>query len=199
MSEYVPDWKTGAPLDLFMATVTNLGDAGVTIAASALLFACFLGWSRALALQWAAAVGACGLVTAAAKLALYVNATPAAPFLLASPSGHVAASVLVYGVLPVAAAERRRPWVALAVGLVALIAVSRIYLQAHNAWDVLAGGCIGGACLAWFLRGRAGRHAAAPLRFGMPLAVALCVVGAAAGWRLHLDRMLQAVAGYLST
>lgn len=184
-----------------MATVTGLGDASVTIAAAGLLFVCFMATSRRTAVRWLVAVLACGVATASGKLLLYLHA-PIAALALGSPSGHVAASVLVYGVLPVVVAGRRDGravplHVGLAVAVIAVIALSRLYLQAHTTADIVAGAAIGAACLAWFLfpvntqaRTDAGMHTAR-------MTVVMCMVGAMSGWRLNLDRMLQAVAGFL--
>lgn len=195
LNEFVPHPVTGSSFDLLMSRVTNLGDAAVTITAAFFLLGCFLWSSRRSALHWMMAVVACGVVTAVGKVALYLHGATLPPFWLASPSGHVAASVLVYGVLPMAASRRRWRWAVLAGGLVALIAVSRVYLQAHTPSDVVVGAGIGGVCLAWFLKAERNRGMSAPARLAMPFAMVFCLLGAAYGVRLHLDRMLHAVAG----
>jgi undecaprenyl-diphosphatase len=69
------------------------------------------------------------------------------------PSGHaIAASVTAIGLVVVLAPafDRRAHWTALAVGFATLMAMSRTYLGAHWASDVVAGVCIGaGLAIAW--------------------------------------------------
>lgn len=181
-----------------MAGVTNLGDAGVTVSAACFLFGCFLWSSRRTAAHWLAALLVCGTLTTALKIALYMRGTPIAPVWLASPSGHVAASVLIYGVLPAAAPRSLRAGAAIACLTVLLIAVSRVYVQAHTTSDVLAGACIGGVCLFWFLTTDGQRCISAPARALMPFVLLLSAIGVVTGWRLHLDRLLHVVANGLA-
>jgi membrane-associated phospholipid phosphatase len=69
------------------------------------------------------------------------------------PSGHaIAASVTAIGLVVVVApaAGRRWRWTCLAAGFAALMAMSRTYLGAHWASDVIAGVCLGtGLALIW--------------------------------------------------
>ncbi len=181
-----------------MTIITGLGDPAVTIAIATILFAAFLFASNAVAWRWLRVVLVCGLVTAAFKTALYAYGHPIPAIWLASPSGHVAASVLVYGVLSlVVAPERRR---ALAIGVaalaVSLIAISRVYLQAHTESDVIAGVAIGGACLAWFLPIRAGLSAW-PIRTAVIVCIVVSLTGAALEWQLPVDPFLRAVAAHV--
>jgi membrane-associated phospholipid phosphatase len=71
----------------------------------------------------------------------------------AFPSGHaIAASVTAIGLVVVFAPafNRRAHWTAIAVGFATLMAMSRTYLGAHWASDVVAGVCIGaGLAIAW--------------------------------------------------
>lgn len=71
----------------------------------------------------------------------------------AFPSGHaIAASVTAIGLVVVLAPafNRRAHWTAIAVGFATLMAMSRTYLGAHWASDVVAGVCIGaGLAIAW--------------------------------------------------
>lgn len=71
----------------------------------------------------------------------------------AFPSGHaIAASVTAMGLVLVFAPayNRRAHWTAIAVGFAALMAMSRTYLGAHWASDVVAGVCIGaGLAIVW--------------------------------------------------
>jgi undecaprenyl-diphosphatase len=69
------------------------------------------------------------------------------------PSGHaIAASVTAIGLVVVLAPafNRRAHWTAVAIGFATLMAMSRTYLGAHWASDVVAGVCIGaGLAIAW--------------------------------------------------
>ncbi len=181
-----------------MATLTGLGDAAVTIPAACILFASFLLTSRGVALRWLCAVALCGLVTAAGKIAIYAYGQPVAMIHLTSPSGHAAASVLIYGGLASAMGGARRrvlPFV-LAVLTVLLIAISRVYLRDHTEADVVLGIAIGGACLVWFMPNRVAGYAW-PVRMGAAICLTVCLVGTAMGWRLPLDPWLRAAADHL--
>lgn len=69
------------------------------------------------------------------------------------PSGHSSSSTLLYGMLAyLVAGIAIQPWSIAAVGILAalpiLVGLSRVYLGAHYASDVLAGWLLGGAGLA---------------------------------------------------
>jgi membrane-associated phospholipid phosphatase len=114
------------------------------------------------------------------------------------PSGHaIAASVTAIGIVIVLvpAAGRRARWTVVAALFAALMAMSRTYLAAHWASDVVAGVCIGtGLAVAWpaALELWAGRHrnhatdrTAAALRVG---SVGLLAIGISCVAVLHLLR-----------
>jgi len=86
------------------------------------------------------------------------------------PSGHAMGSTIVFGGLAwaIRAGERRRR-VAAAVGLVALVSLSRLVLGLHYLVDVLAGAAIGLAYLVVVLRGLGTPRRA----FGLATAVAV--------------------------
>lgn len=73
--------------------------------------------------------------------------TTGLPVAASWPSGHVAAAVCLYGGLALILAVTRRGAVlsvgAVAVAAVAVVGVSRVYLAAHHASDVLAGAVLG--------------------------------------------------------
>ena len=71
------------------------------------------------------------------------------------PSGHTSGSLVVFVLLAVFLATiHRRVIVAGAIGLAALIGVTRIVVEAHWTTDVLAGYCLGIAAVAGVLLGR---------------------------------------------
>jgi membrane-associated phospholipid phosphatase len=68
------------------------------------------------------------------------------------PSGHMTRTVLVYGLLGFIVHRLARGWarqaaVPLAVGVAALMAVDRLYLEVHWLSDVIGGALLGGICL----------------------------------------------------
>ena len=177
----------------FMAEITRLGDAAVTIPIAAVLFAVLLAGARpGAAWRWSAAVAACGVVTAAGKLGLAAWGDGLAG--LFSPSGHTASGVLVYGAMALLA-RHRVAWL-LAACLAGLIAASRVYLHVHTPADVMAGLLVGAGSLACFVPGRpalAGRV----LRAGGAACVAVCCVSLAWHWSLPIDPWLRAAAARL--
>ena len=82
------------------------------------------------------------------------------------PSGHAQASVVQWGSL---AAWFRRQWVwSVAVALVFLVGLSRVYLGVHFPTDVLAGWAIGAALVAFFFRGWGRGRLGSPLPRSIP-------------------------------
>ncbi|MBB6576697.1 undecaprenyl-diphosphatase [Comamonas odontotermitis] len=153
----------------YLRHVTDVGDVLWLGMLSVLVAALLALRRRWLPLQiWVFAIGLNGLSTRVLKnafdrarpQALHELVTSGASF----PSGHTAGSVVVYGLLWWLLRGRlpRRSRVVLGTGLallVALIAASRIWLEAHFASDVVGGGLLGLAILGlaiWALeRGRA--------------------------------------------
>ena len=149
-------WSQTHVPDSVRSTLRSITDSGdvLWLACLGMAVAAFLCWRRQwLALQvWVFAIGLNGLATRVLKNlfdrgrpeALHDLVTSGASF----PSGHTAGAIVVYGLLycllrPHMAATRRL-WLggALAV-LVALIACSRVWLEAHFATDVAAGALLG--------------------------------------------------------
>lgn len=76
------------------------------------------------------------------------------------PSGHAASSVVIFGLIALIAWHLLpQPYASIAVGLlvalIVLIGISRVYLGAHYATDVLVGwlvGAVGLAIIIWIVR-----------------------------------------------
>lgn len=141
--------------DRVLVTMTDLGDAAVTIPVTAAVLAWLL-WRRAwhAAAYWLGAVALAAAFTAAFKTFLQV-ARPedlySGTSLYAFPSGHTIVSATMYGFLALMAAREMTPrWrLILAAGValfVGAIALSRLYLGAHWLSDVIGGGAF---AMAW--------------------------------------------------
>ncbi len=155
-------------LTTFFFALTNL-HSPVGIGVASIVFGVVLARMR----QWywlltlAAAVGGGMLVNTVLKLA-YERLRPRFddPLLTLTsysfPSGHTAGAVLFYGVLAAFLVSRFYDWraraacVAGAIGMVAPVAFSRMYLGAHYLSDVLAAAC---SSTAWLVLCLAGGHA----------------------------------------
>jgi membrane-associated phospholipid phosphatase len=148
------------PMSSFMQALHAL--QGKLVAATMLLWVAALAWRR----QWsslllfAAAVPGGMLANVVLKL-LVERPRPALPAAVGShgfayPSGHVAAITLCCGYIVLETFRRTTNWtwrlavIAAAVTIVALVAVSRVYLGVHQPSDVLAAVLLGvvwlGAC-----------------------------------------------------
>ncbi|HEX4598926.1 MAG TPA: phosphatase PAP2 family protein, partial [Burkholderiaceae bacterium] len=134
-------------------SITDLGDSavGLTLAALVLVVLLAAGWVRG-AVAWLIAVVGCGAVTGAVKVVFAAAAqgcgTGASASAGFSPSGHVALSTVVYGGLAVLGARQvpspaRIPLGAACAVLLALIATSRIAIQAHTPIEVATGLAVG--------------------------------------------------------
>ena len=83
-----------------------------------------------------------------------VDALDSVPATASFPSGHMAASVVLYGGLALigsslVSVRSVRRWLLVAAGLMALgVGFSRVYRGLHHPSDIVAGGAFGLACLA---------------------------------------------------
>jgi len=134
-------------------SITDFGDSavGLTLAALVLVALLVSGWSRG-AVAWLLAVAGCGTAMAVCKVAFRLASTTCAPVAHAvpafSPSGHAALSTVVYGGLAVLGGRQlpmpARYLLGVCAGLwIALIASSRIAVQAHTPVEVVTGLAVG--------------------------------------------------------
>ncbi len=144
-----------------MQFVTDFADEAVILPVAIMVLAVFLatGWRRG-ALAWAAGVGSVLGVMLVLKIVVFACGHLLPWVGLASPSGHTAASAVVYGgILAFVAPESRRAAVVAACwgGAVALlIALTRLGLGVHTLADVIVGAGVGvvGAVAMRMLAGR---------------------------------------------
>lgn len=187
-------------------SITDFGDSavGLPLAVLVLLALAASGWKRGAA-AWGLAVVCCGATMLALKLAFKVATGPcmavAAPAAAFSPSGHAALSTVVYGGVAMLGgrplAPRARGLLALAGACwIALIAFSRIALQAHSPGEVIAGVVVGLAAvglMAWILG-----QAEAPPALWPRLAIAAGVALAATyGTHWPIEDTLHSIARVL--
>lgn len=142
------------PMDSIMVALTELGDSQVLFPVILLVlvwFAIHRLWLTAA--YWLVAVGVAELLTKVLKFVLH-RQRPGVLYLgieeFSFPSGHATMSVVVYGFLAILLCRylhfrQRRPVAMVAIILVTLIAISRLYLGAHWLSDVLGGLAFGTA------------------------------------------------------
>jgi membrane-associated phospholipid phosphatase len=171
--------------------VTNFGDPAVTLPIVALIF--FWLWfavSRPLARRWLVAVAACGLAMTGLLVLFHLQRDLFASIRLRVPSGHVAGTVLAYGGLAVIVAQalpgrwRIVPFMAGAAA-VAVVALTRLRLQAHSIPEILLGAAVGLSGLLWF-SARYFRLGAPAPHWKSSAAAAVVLVVATYGARLQM-------------
>ncbi|MBS1167327.1 MAG: phosphoesterase PA-phosphatase related [Proteobacteria bacterium] len=143
--------------DAVMIGITELGDARVVVAVTAVVFV-WLAWERAwhTAAFWLVAVAGASALNTVIKVTLHrvrpdellYSGWSAFSF----PSGHSTTNMVLYGFLAVLVARGLRPSLRVPVALAALtliflIAVSRLYLGAHWFSDVVGGAAFGSTWL----------------------------------------------------
>ena len=130
-----------------MKFLTDFADQAVLLPV-ALLFAASLGvlrWWRGLAAWLAAVIGVLGAM-ALLKYICFACAAPLAFTGVRSPSGHTAASTMIYGgglALLLRGRVPRVGWAALPFAMAGLFGASRIAVGAHDWQEVLAGAAVG--------------------------------------------------------
>ena len=189
-------------LQPLLFAITNLGDSAVTGTLSLGLFAYLLAQrEKKAALALAVAVGMATLTIFLGKLALYTRCDNAPLFWnLASPSGHTAISIALYGMFAVLVSSaqtgryRLYPYFA-AAPLVTLIALSRLFLHLHSTGDVVAGGIVGLACLGagrFLMRGEKVSCRWPPFAF-----IALILFIGLFGLHFPAERLINLLSAYL--
>jgi membrane-associated phospholipid phosphatase len=143
---------------VFFQFITKFGDSGFLLPASVFLsFGLFATGSRRNAIVFAAAWAACISATALAKILFMAYGGAPTSAAIHSPSGHASLSTMFFLSLGfIATGEknrvRSRVLAALCIGLVALIAGSRVSLGAHTAAETFVGVVIGLASFEAFRR-----------------------------------------------
>jgi membrane-associated phospholipid phosphatase len=185
-------------LSSFWVFVTDLGDSAVTLPLAALVILHLLlsHWPRAAA-ALAVSLAAEGTAIASLKLALQSCGERLLHTTVIDPSGHVATSTMIYGVLALllggalSAAWRWAVHAAFTL-LTAAIAVSRLVLHAHNPGEVLVGLAVGLGALALFHRLR-GAPAPGGLRAGRLALSALLLTAAMHGTRWPIEDEIRSM------
>ncbi len=147
ISALVGSWRT-AWGDSLMVAITALGDTPVT-AFVALLAAGWIFWKgdRRMSLGLVAAIAVTALFVVGLKATMQVprpSSLYSGADAFSFPSGHTTFAAALYGILGwIWSRDLERPWQALVIAgtasLVAAIALSRVYLQAHWPSDVATG------------------------------------------------------------
>ena len=138
------------------------------------------------------------MLSAACPLGLNAGAAAAPAF---SPSGHAALSTVVYGGMAVLSGRQVSPLARAALAvfsvlLIALIATSRVAVQAHTTVEVAVGLCIGATAVALLVCLL--KSAPEPRRLLPQLAIALVVALATMyGTRWPIEQNLQRLAAWL--
>ncbi|MGO4622464.1 VTT domain-containing protein [Ensifer sp. 2TAB8] len=175
------------PGDVIMLAITELGDTGVVLAVTTLVFL-WLVWRRAwrAATFWMAAVGGASVLNTVVKVTLHRARPSEASYTgwsaFSFPSGHSTVNLVLYGFLAFLIARELKPNWRFPVGLAALtfaisIAFSRLYLGVHWFSDVIGGLAFGTVWLAvvaiFYLRRDVPRMGALGLALVAGLALAL--------------------------
>ena len=153
--------NTPHALERIANVITMLGGAWSLVSLTALGTALLLGrGNRIDAALLVGGVALTSLATNGLKIAFgrprpSIGDLAPASYTASFPSGHTSGSVVVFVLLAVFLATiHRRAIVAGAIGLAALIGVTRVVVEAHWTTDVLAGYCLGVAVVASVLLGR---------------------------------------------
>lgn len=164
-------------------SITDLGDSAVGLALAALVLVALLatGWLRG-AVAWVAAIAGCGAAMVVFKVASGVASLGCGPAMSTapafSPSGHAALSTAVYGGLAVLSGRQMPTAARLFLGaasaaLIAMIATSRVAIQAHTPVEVLCGLGVGLGAVALLVHLL--RHRTAPRWLVPQLALSLAL------------------------
>jgi membrane-associated phospholipid phosphatase len=187
-----------------LTVITDLGDPAILIPLTLLgaIYFALAGWKTS-AVVFLCAFGVTGLLIAGLKLTL-IGCGPAIPlFHIRSPSGHVAMSAVVYGLLAQMVTRRLDPWRSRLVGagavtLILAIAVSRVLLGCHSWQEVVIGGALGAGILAVC---RLGLRNESPSRMRLRGLVVLClpVIAMLNGVHLPVELTIRQYASLLRT
>jgi membrane-associated phospholipid phosphatase len=141
----------------FFAAVTTFGDSGFLMPASGgLLALLWASGARRTAFAFALSVAFCAVATITAKIG-FMTCGVHGPEYIYSPSGHASLSTMFFASLAfVAVTMTRRSfglfYAAFCLGLIILVAASRVILNAHSIGETLIGMVIGALSFGLFSR-----------------------------------------------
>jgi membrane-associated phospholipid phosphatase len=180
--------------------LTDLGDSAFLLPASALLAVYMFFYLRSLRAVaiWLSTLVLCAGLTLIVKIAFDACGSAWSLLDMHSPSGHTSLSATFYGccALMVTADKERRIRCALILAtgaLIAVIAISRVLLEAHTVREVVAGAAVGACCVGWFgLRYFARPASSLPWQ---PVIAALAITALAThGWHLNVEGLIAEIA-----
>lgn len=177
--------------------VTDFGDSAVTVPLALLVFVfLWAAGARQIAFGWAAATGGCAVTMGVLKV-IFAACGPGVGG-IASPSGHTAMSVLVYGALAMLIGAhlptgRRRALAIVASLAIVGISLSRWLLRDHTAAEIAFGFGVGTAALVLF-RMSLGREELPPLPLKWLALSAACLVAVMHGTRWMVEPTVHRLA-----
>jgi membrane-associated phospholipid phosphatase len=189
----------------FVTELTDLGDSAFLLPASVLLAVYLFFYLRSLRAVgiWLSTLVLCAGLTLIVKIAFEACGNSWSFLDMHSPSGHTSLSATFYGcsaLMVTADKERRVRWVLIVASgaLIALIAISRVMLEAHTVREVVAGAAVGACCVGWFgLRYFARPPSSLPWQ---PVIAALAIMALAThGWHLNVEGLIAELARLFRT
>jgi membrane-associated phospholipid phosphatase len=188
--------------EAFFEIITKFGDSRLLLPASVgLCLGMFVTGARQSAAVFACAWTACICATSLAKI---LSMACGELFLasLHSPSGHASLSSMFYLTLGLTAAKRNNPFpgrafLGVCIVLVALVAISRVVLDAHSVAETLIGLAIGLASFGAFWR-YSQRHSPISTRALLIGAAPVLLAYAAVGVSAHAEERLERIAAWLA-
>lgn len=180
----------------WLVGLTDFGDLAVLLPLAAAMLAWLLIYYPRASPRWVIALGFCLSLTALSKIAFYA-CPPAGD--MHSPSGHTSLSTLVYGALTLVAAtawpgRRRVLVIGAGTGVILVIGLSRLLLDAHSVAELSLGLAIGIVSLIGFSQ----KYLQVPNMKVWPLLTAAVVLASILhGHELHAEQFLHRLTRYV--